>query len=115
MPRMRQHQAARGFYALVAPDSSIRAVKVPGSILLRRRGKEWPPQRGASVKVYILQGAASCYVFPDLLETNDFYLVPLKDGIGFDIFAKAAFSLTVEEALPFGSVKCGFEKEGAEL
>ena len=59
------------------------------------------------MKVYILRGAASCYVFPDLLETSDFYLVPLNDG-GFDIFAKAAFSMTVEEALPVAPAKFGF-------
>ena len=60
------------------------------------------------MKVYILHGAASCYVFPDLLETKDFYLVPLKDGIAFDIFAKAAFSLTVEEAIPLDTNRAGF-------
>ena len=49
------------------------------------------------MKVYILRGAASSYVFEEVMETDEFYLARLKDG-GFDIFAKAAFTLTVAEA-----------------
>lgn len=51
------------------------------------------------MKVYVLKGPVSVYVYSTLYETNDLYLVPQDDG-GFTVFSKAVFSLTIEDANP---------------
>lgn len=56
------------------------------------------------MKIYILRSRTTVYVVNEVMETKDFFLVPLASSAGFDVYAKDVFTLTVEEASPAGRV-----------
>jgi len=75
---------------------------LPKVLLTNNRGSRQKGQRLALMKVYVLKGPVSVYVYSTLYETRDFFLVPQDDG-GFSVFSKSVFILSIEEALAPGS------------
>ena len=48
-------------------------------------------------KAYILTGSMNTFCVSELLQTKKFWLVPLKDGINYDLYAKDVFKLEICE------------------
>lgn len=49
------------------------------------------------MRVYILKGPVSTYVANDLVETEEFYLVPTSNSSLFDVYHKSVFKLSICE------------------
>lgn len=50
------------------------------------------------MKVYILRNGISVYIYSELYETSEFYIIPSDKGISLEIFNKSQWKLEIIQA-----------------
>ena len=64
------------------------------------------------MKIYALTNSTGTMFVSGILETEKFYLVPIKDSFAVDAYAKDVFKLQVIEAHEPHSPEMGFKNHG---